>query len=338
MSGMAPAARIAVYKVLWENAAAGAPPASTEGIVAAIDDAVADGADVINYSISGSSSFIVGAEGHCLHVAADAGVFVSTSAGNSGDTVGTSSVAHNAPWAMTVAASTHDRGATKTVTLGDGATYTGIGSARPSRAAGSSTPPTWPPPAPPWPTRPSACPSVGRTRQPTLDPAKVAGKIVMCTRGGNDRVDKSLAVKNAGGIGMILVDPSPQLADRRLPLGAEHPPQQRDGAAVKAYIASAGDSASAAISAVDTTPVEAPSMGGFSSFGPALAGGGNLLKPDITAPGVGVIAAVAPPGNGGLDFNSYDGTSMSAPHITGIAALILQKHPSGRPCGSSRRS
>ena len=72
-------------------------------------------------------------------------------------------------------------------------------------------------------------------------------------------------------------------------------------------------------------------MAGFSSFGPALAGGGNLLKPDITAPGVSVIAAVAPPGNGGLDFNSYDGTSMSTPHITGIAALILQKHPSWSP-------
>ena len=72
-------------------------------------------------------------------------------------------------------------------------------------------------------------------------------------------------------------------------------------------------------------------MGGFSSVGPALAGGGDLLKPDITAPGVGVIAAVAPPGNAGMNFNTYDGTSMSAPHITGIATLILQKHPTWSP-------
>ena len=62
--------------------------------------------------------------------AADAGVFVSTSAGNSGDTVGASSVAHNSPWEITVAASTHDRGANKTVTLGNGATYNGLGYGR----------------------------------------------------------------------------------------------------------------------------------------------------------------------------------------------------------------
>ena len=53
-------------------------------------------------------------------------------------------------------------------------------------------------------------------------------------------------------------------------------------------------------------------MAGFSSRGPALAGGGDLLKPDITAPGVDVIAAVAPPGNGGMNFDAYAGTSMSA--------------------------
>ena len=74
-------------------------------------------------------------------------------------------------------------------------------------------------------------------------------------------------------------------------------------------------------------------MGGFSSFGPALAGDGDLLKPDITAPGVDVIAAVAPPGNAGMNFNAYDGTSMSSPHIAGIAALIMQKHPTWSPMG-----
>ena len=72
-------------------------------------------------------------------------------------------------------------------------------------------------------------------------------------------------------------------------------------------------------------------MAGFSSYGPAIAGGGDLLKPDITAPGVSVIAAVAPPGNDGLDFNAYDGTSMSTPHISGIAAMIKQKHPTWSP-------
>jgi hypothetical protein len=72
-------------------------------------------------------------------------------------------------------------------------------------------------------------------------------------------------------------------------------------------------------------------MAGFSSFGPALAGNGDLLKPDITAPGVDVIASVAPPGNAGRDFDAYSGTSMSAPHIAGIATLLKAKHPNWSP-------
>ena len=75
-----------------------------------------------------------------------------------------------------------------------------------------------------------------------------------------------------------------------------------------------------------------PQMAAFSSRGPALAGGGDLLKPDITAPGVDVIAAVSPPGDaGGNHYNALSGTSMSSPHIAGIAALLRGKHPNWSP-------
>lgn len=330
-SGMAPAARIAVYKVLWETAD-GRASGSTSGIVAAIDDAVADGADVINYSISGSTDSVVGPDELAFFGAADAGVFVSASAGNNGDSVGASSVAHNAPWEMTVAASTHDRGAKKTVTLGNGASYDGLGygpavgpasivNSTASGVDGGSV------------TAATLCFSTATNGgTPALDPAKVSGKIVMCTRGTNARVDKSLAVKEAGGIGMVLIDSSPAQS----PSADFHSVPSihvgfTGGQAIKAYVDGNVGSATATISATDTSPVEAPNMAGFSSYGPAVAGGGDLLKPDITAPGVGVIAAVAPPNNGGQDWNSYDGTSMSAPHITGIAALIRQAHPTWSP-------
>src|SRR5690606_18941618 len=108
---------------------------TTAGLVAAIDDAVEDGVDVINYSISGSSTSVVGPDEIAFLYAADAGVFVSTSAGNSGDTVGESSVAHNAPWTMTVAASTHDRGADMTVTVGGDAVERWYGADRYETAA-----------------------------------------------------------------------------------------------------------------------------------------------------------------------------------------------------------
>ncbi len=164
-----------------------------------------------------------------------------------------------------------------------------------------------------------------------LDPAKVAGKIVVCTRGNNARVDKSLAVKEAGGVGMVLADNGAGIT-AGLPLGARASTSTWPTATPsRPYVARPRRNPTATISATDSSPVEAPAMAGFSSRGPALAGGGDLLKPDITAPGVGVIAAVAPPGNSGLNFNSYDGTSMAAPHITGIAALIKQKHPTWSP-------
>jgi subtilisin family serine protease len=325
ISGMAPQARIAAYKALWTTPA-GTASGSTSNLVAAIDDAVADGVDVINYSISGSSTYIVTADELAFLGAADAGVFVATSAGNSGDTVGASSVAHNSPWTMTVAASTHDRGVSKTLTLGNGATYQGLGV-----GAGVG-------PAPLVVSSGVGLAGADATEvrlcfPGTLDPAKVTGKIVVCDRGVNDRVAKSLAVKQAGGVGMVLANTS---AAQSLNADFHSVPSIHvdnvSGAAAKAYVSTAGASATATISAVDTTPMRAPEMAGFSSYGPAIAGGGDLLKPDITAPGVDVIAAVSPAGDsGGNSFNALSGTSMSSPHIAGIAALVMQAHPTWSP-------
>ncbi|WP_207948369.1 S8 family peptidase [Metallococcus carri] len=332
-SGMAPAARIAAYKALWATPD-GSASGSTSDLVAAIDDAVGDGVDVINYSISGSSTYVVTPDELAFLSAADAGVFVATSAGNSGDTIGTSSVAHNSPWTMTVAASTQARGMAKTVTLGNGQKYTGVGvgpGVGPKPLIDAAT---------------AALPGVSAQAaercfsdadqnsangtQPALDPAKVKDKIVLCTRGTNARLDKSLAVKNAGGAGMILGNPS---AGQSLDADYHYVPSIHVDnvayTAIKAYAATTNPTAT--ISAVDTSPARAPQMAAFSSYGPALAGGGDLLKPDITAPGVSIIAAVAPPGNEGNNFSAYSGTSMSAPHIAGIALLIKQKHPDWSP-------
>jgi subtilisin family serine protease len=321
-SGMAPAARIAVYKALWLQAD-GRGSGTTSGLVAAIDDAVADGVDVINYSVSGSTEFVVSPDEVAFFNAAASGVFVSASAGNSGDTVGASSVAHNSPWEITVAASTHNRSVAKTVTLGDGTTYDGVGTGDavgPAPLVDSEAIPATGVPA-----------ADARLCLPdSLDAASAAGKIVVCTRGVNDRVEKSATVKAAGGVGMILVN----VTDTQSLNGDYHTVPSihvtsPDGISIKAYAASANPTAE--ISAVLDVPVRAPEMAGFSSYGPAKAGGGDLLKPDITAPGVDVIAAVSPPGNSGNNFDAYSGTSMSAPHIAGIGALIRQAHPEWSP-------
>ncbi|MEU4192292.1 S8 family peptidase [Kribbella sp. NPDC026611] len=327
-SGMAPAARIAVYKALWHTGASAS--GSTADLVQAIEDAILDGVDVINYSVSGSqTSDVDPVEVEFLYAAA-AGIFVSASAGNSGP--GSATVAHNSPWLTTVAAGTHDRQFQATVTLGNGASYTGagIGAAVPSSpiilstsagqagAAATGTrlcfSKTWDPARP----------------QGYLDPALVAGKIVVCDRGTNDRTDKSKAVREAGGVGMVLANTSPNSLNADLHTLPTVHVSDVDGAAIKAYV-NASPGATASLSAgTKVVGAEAPAVAGFSSRGPALAGAGDLLKPDIMAPGVDVLAAVSP-ASGGLNFNFESGTSMAAPHITGIAALLRQLHPTWTP-------
>nr|MBA2694434.1 S8 family peptidase [Actinomycetota bacterium] len=335
-SGMAPAAQLSIYKVCWAPGTGYDGGCAGAGLIQAIDDATADGVDVINYSISGSRDFIVDPVEFGFLGAADAGVFVAASAGNSGDTVGSSSVAHNSPWETTVAASTHDRGANRAVILGSEETYEGVGV---GEGVG---------PAPLVDGADVGLPGVdpqaaaecwldadddgSNGQQPTLDPAQVTGTIVICDRGTVARVDKSAAVDQAGGVGMILAntDPAQSLNADFHSVPTIHV-DAAAGEAIHAYEADNAD-AEATIEAQLTDPVVAPEMAGFSSYGPAAAGDGDLLKPDITAPGVDVIAAYhEDPETGEPTFNSLSGTSMSSPHIAGLGALLIQKYPDWSP-------
>ena len=327
VSGMAPGARIAAYKALWSTEDAATANGFTADLVAAIDQAVADGVDVINYSVSGTSTNFRDPVEIAFMYAADAGVFVSASAGNSGPTAST--VAHPGPWLTTVAAGTHNRNVVGTVTLGNGVTYTGSGLAAAAVsapvinstdaiAAGATT------------TAAALCFSTavnGGTA--ALDPAKVAGKIVVCDRGSNARVDKSLAVQEAGGVGMILLNPSANSLNADFHSVPSVHLQNTDAAAVHAYAANPGATATINKATFDYSAA-APFTASFSSRGPLRAGAGDLLKPDIMAPGQDILAAFSP-SVGGLDFNLLSGTSMAAPHIAGIAALLKHKYPRWSP-------
>ncbi len=339
-SGMAPRARISVYKVCYTfvNSAATDGTGSqntcfTSDSVAAIDKAVSDGVHVINYSISGSQTSVNDPVEQAFLRASNAGVFVAASAGNSGPGV---AVAHVSPWLTTVAASTHDRSLSAVVTLGNAATYTGASinaTALPATAMIRA--------------EDAGLPGANATSlrlcfssPAVLDPAKVAGKVVVCDRGTNARVDKSLAVKNAGGLGMVLVDNGAGLVADVHVVPSVHL-SVADGAIVKAYAATA--SSTAAIGKFFNSGKPAPIMAGFSSRGPNQ-GDANILKPDLTAPGVDIIAAVTadltpaqrdavaagtlvPP----TDWASYQGTSMSSPHVAGLAALFRQAYPTWSP-------
>jgi len=341
-SGMAPRARLAMYKVCFTFT----NPAATDGSgsqntcytsdsVSAIDKAVQDGVNVINYSISGSQTSVNDPVEQAFYRAATAGVFVAASAGNSGPA---QAVAHISPWLTTVAASTHDRNLQADVTLGNGSTYFGASfntTAMPQTAliraedAGMGG------------GNANLCFSSGApTGQVLLDPAKVAGKIVICTRGNNARVDKSLAVLNAGGVGMVLADNGSGLVAEAHSVPSIHV-SAANGSTIKAY--AVGGAGTTALSTFYAGVKPAPIMASFSSRGPNM-GDANILKPDLTAPGVDVIAAVTadltndqrdqvaagtlvPP----AQFASYQGTSMSSPHIAGLAALLKQAHAGWSP-------
>lgn len=325
ISGMAPRARVAVYKVCWGSDEGGC---ATSDSVAAIDQAVADGVDVLNFSISGTSTNFLDPVEVAFLFAADAGVFVAASAGNSGPA--TSTVAHPGPWLTTVAAGTHNRNGEGSVTLGNGVTYAGASIATSVSASAliDSTAAGLPGANP---AAVALCfATVDNGGVPVLDPAKVAGKIVVCDRGVSPRVNKSLAVKEAGGVGMILVNTSANSLNADFHyLPTVHLPDT-NRAAVKTYATTA--SATSAISQamiVFNTP--APFTASFSSRGPLIAANGDLLKPDIIAPGQDILAGVSPAGNGGRMFDLLSGTSMSSPHMAGIGALFKELRPEWSP-------
>ncbi|WP_165875494.1 S8 family peptidase [Microbacterium sp. PI-1] len=328
VSGVAPGAKVAAYKACY----VGPDPAVTtddicalSDLVAAIDQAVADGVDVINYSIGGgAASTVMAPEDLAFFNAAAAGVFVATSAGNDGPDPVTAD--HASPWYTTVAASTiptwegtvqfdgfEQAGASVSVPFGESVTGPSI-AAVDAGAAGAV--------------------DAQLCLPGTLDPAKVAGHIVVCDRGSNARAEKSQVVKDAGGIGMVLVN-VPGGADSldndfhavpTVHLNAEY----RE--AVLAYVQGGVDRPITLVGE-NTTGVTTPTpqIAGFSSRGPMLADGSDVLKPDVAAPGVAILAATNNAPGEKPTFGILSGTSMASPHVAGLGALYLGEHPKATP-------
>lgn len=316
MSGIAPRARVAAYKVCWNNAGC-----FLSDIVSSIDDAVADGVDVINYSIGGGPS-LLGPDDVAYLFAADAGVHVATSAGNSGPGAGTVGGPASVPWVTAVGASTHDRTFEGSVELGTGAEFFGA-----SITGGTDV----------LPLVDSADAGSELCIPGELDAAAVSGNIVLCLRGDIARVDKSRAVAEAGGAGMVLYnadDAQSEVTDNHF-VPSVHI-NNTDGLAIKAYIDGAGASATAQISGGEKVTIEAPWMAAFSSRGPNVVAE-DIIKPDVTAPGVNVLAGNTPnPFFGAPEqlFQAISGTSMSSPHVAGVYALLKEVQPDWTPAMS----
>lgn len=313
VSGIAPRAHVIAYRVCGDLGCYSSDSA------AAVEQAILDGVDAINFSISGGNNAFNDAVELAFLSAYENGVFVAASAGNSGPTADTTN--HRGPWTNTVAASTSDRHFLGALTLtagnGDslqltGATVTdGISTLTDVELAGGNR--------------------LCQTGMPAVTP----GRIVICERGVNARVEKSYNAMVAGASGMILYNPALQGLNTDNHFIPSIHVDGPEGTQLLAFV-NGHTGVKASFTGGVATAVPGDVIASFSSRG----GPGQTLgisKPDITAPGVQILAGHTPlpatPDGGmpGQLFQSIQGTSMSGPHIAGAGALLKSLRPNWTP-------
>ncbi|KAK0574537.1 hypothetical protein LWI29_025166 [Acer saccharum] len=323
--GGAPRARLAMYKVCW-NVNRG--QCASADILKAFDEAIHDGVDVISLSIAGQNPLFSEVDEYngiaigSFHAVAK-GITVVCAAGNEGPSAET--VKNTAPWIITVAASTIDRSFPAPITLGNNETlvgqgiftekeidFTGLVYAEETRLRVASE---------------------GESQNPPLDASLVAGKVVLIFPSPYHRLPNATKfVKAAGAVGIIFAR-TPD--DTLLPCDNDFPCIEVDfniGTKILLYARSTR-SPVVKLSPVKTfvgQPLSA-NVAYFLSRGPNSIAPA-ILKPDIAAPGVNIIAASSPLGqyfdNG---FDMLTGTSMATPHVSGIVALLKSAHPDWSP-------
>jgi subtilisin family serine protease len=316
VSGIAPRAHVIMYKVCNDEGC------FASDSVRAVEQAILDEVDALNFSIGGGGDPYGDAVSLAFLAAYDAGVLVTPSAGNSGP--GADTVSHLEPWTMTVGASTSDRHFISTVSLEaddndtldlEGATVTaGIGAATDVVLASD------------FGDGLCLAPFAGGT---------FSGEIVICERGAIARVAKSFNVAAGGAGGMLLYNPVLQgLATDNHFIPSVH--LENDAGATLLAFMDSHTGVTATFTQGVATAVQGDKMAAFSSRG----GPGQTLgisKPDVTAPGVQILAGHTPlPATviGGLPgqlFQSIQGTSMSAPHAAGAAAIVKAANPDWSP-------
>ncbi|MHB8133810.1 MAG: S8 family serine peptidase [Anaerolineaceae bacterium] len=326
ISGVAPHANIIAYDVCVEDGGDGACYGAA--ILSAINQAIIDQVDVINFSISGGEDPYNDSAEQAFLNAFNAGIFVSTSAGNNGP--GPETTGHRSPWLMSTAASTHNRAYPNgLVGMTGGDTTPPVDLVGKGFTSGlASSPIVY---AGDFGNRLCYMASEGGEWTAGTD---FTGKIVVCDRGDNARVDKARAVLEVHAAGFVLANNAASadalVGDAYVIPGVHI--SYDDGVLLKAWLATGTGHMATILGATRNTDASnANIMADFSSRGPN--GTIDILKPDVTAPGVDIWAAVnsPEPGVGVPEFDFYSGTSMSSPHTAGTAALLTALHPTWTP-------
>ena len=303
--GVAPQARIAAYKACW-----GAPdPAddgcSTADVVTAVDAAVADRVDVLSLALAGGEG--IDTLQRALLGAAEADIVVIGAAGNS---AGSAYAAHASPWVTTVGSAV-GRMSRGRVTVPGGRSFAGGG--RPARVAGRAVLAQQAP-------APGVSPrAAGQCRRGALDSRQVAGRIVVCRRGGIGRIDKSENVALAGGRAMVLVNLRPGSVTADFHAVPTVHLSAAAGRTFSRWVARHPDARirMSRVSGDLGTRRTAP----WSAAGDPR---GASVKPDAVADGDAVLGAL--PDTTGRTWGVFSGSSAAAAHASGLAALVLGEH------------
>jgi subtilisin family serine protease len=336
VEGVAPRARIAVYKACWLRPDATRASCNTSDLANAIDAAVADGVDIINYSVGSSLTRITAPDDIALMAATKAGVFTVVAAGNDGPNYGTIGSPAGGPWVITAAASTRDGETTsEAMEIQTPESIAGLYVAREANFtpllkdvgpldgslvlvdddAGTTS---------------DAC-------EPLDNAADVSGNIAFIQRGSCTFEIKLGHAEDAGAIAAVVYNIAGDPIVMNGTSGAATIPAvmigQAEGNLVLAELDRAADVAVLLDKSLFLTESDnGIAMGSFSSRGPGPVF--DILKPDVTAPGVNILAGFTPDAANatkGENFAYLSGTSMATPHVAGVAALLLQANPDWSP-------
>ncbi len=346
IEGIAPRARVAVYKACWLRPGTTRATCNTSDLARAIDDAVADGVHIINYSVGNTRRDVTAPDDMALMAATKAGVLPVVAGGNEGPALGTIGSPAGAPWVITAAASSRDgEFAVEAMQVDTPASIAGRYAVREA----SFTP-----------ALSTAGPIEGQlvlvddgddtlddgnpgttidACEPLVNGSDIDGNVAFIERGGCEFVTKIRNAEDAGATGVVVfnIAGDPIVMTRiSIPTEVNIPAimvGQADGNLFLDEL-DAGERLDVVLnkSLFLTEKETGNKLGSFSSRGPAPIQ--DVLKPDVTAPGINILAGFTPDAansNSGENFGYLTGTSMAAPHVAGVAAMLKQANPDWSP-------
>jgi subtilisin family serine protease len=344
VEGMAPMARVAVYKACWLRPGATRASCNMSDLANAIDMAVADGVDIINYSVGSSLFSVTTPDDVALMAAAKVGVLTVVAAGNEGPNFDTITSPAGNPAVITAGASSRDgQHSLEAMQVNTPASIAGKYAVKEASFTPAlidrdpvegqlvlvddddtatddgTTGTTF-----------DACQSL-------INSGEVSGNVAFIQRGGCDFDVKVANAESAGAIAVVVFNlsgnPIVMIGDS---VGIDIPALMVGAADGNLFLDELNNGSDIDVvldkSFFLTEQDTGNNMGSFSSRGPGPVA--DIAKPDVTAPGINILAGTTPDAINSLSGESFaflTGTSMSTPHVAGVAALLKQAHPDWSP-------